>query len=107
MKEMDYGKDYKYAHSYEGNFVIQDFLPEELREALCFMNPVKTPKRKNSGNIWKRPGGSFINTRNENKLLCVLVFLTNIYICEVKFKKSRISVCLLLTSLVGFAPEKR
>ena len=30
MKELDYGKDYKYAHSYEGNFVKQDFLPKEL-----------------------------------------------------------------------------
>ena len=30
MKELDYGKNYKYAHSYEGNFVKQDFLPDEL-----------------------------------------------------------------------------
>lgn len=29
MKELDYGKEYKYAHSYEGNFVKQDFLPPE------------------------------------------------------------------------------
>jgi len=29
MKELDYGKDYKYAHNYEGNFVKQDFLPPE------------------------------------------------------------------------------
>lgn len=31
MKDLDYGKEYKYAHSYEGNFVEQDFLPEEIR----------------------------------------------------------------------------
>lgn len=31
MKDMDYGKEYKYAHSYEGNFVDQDFLPQEIR----------------------------------------------------------------------------
>jgi putative ATPase len=30
MKELDYGKDYKYAHSYPGNFVEDNFLPEEL-----------------------------------------------------------------------------
>lgn len=30
MKELEYGKEYKYAHSYEGNFVHQDFLPPEL-----------------------------------------------------------------------------
>ncbi len=31
MKELDYGKDYKYAHDYEGNFAEQEFLPEELK----------------------------------------------------------------------------
>ena len=30
MKEIGYGKDYKYAHSYEGNFAEQDFLPEKI-----------------------------------------------------------------------------
>jgi putative ATPase len=30
MKELDYGKDYKYAHSHEGNFAIQEFLPDQL-----------------------------------------------------------------------------
>lgn len=30
MKELDYGKDYKYAHSYEGNFVEQEFMPKEI-----------------------------------------------------------------------------
>ncbi|MEG1585851.1 MAG: replication-associated recombination protein A [Bacteroidales bacterium] len=31
MKEMNYGKDYKYAHQFEGNFVKQDFLPEKIK----------------------------------------------------------------------------
>ena len=30
MKDLGYGKDYKYAHSYDGNFVDDNFLPEEL-----------------------------------------------------------------------------
>ncbi|MDR1103020.1 MAG: replication-associated recombination protein A, partial [Tannerella sp.] len=30
MKELNYGKNYKYAHDYEGHFVRQDFLPDEL-----------------------------------------------------------------------------
>ncbi len=30
MKNIGYGKDYKYAHSFEGNFVSQDFLPDAL-----------------------------------------------------------------------------
>lgn len=30
MKKIGYGTDYKYAHSYEGNFVEQEFLPDNL-----------------------------------------------------------------------------
>lgn len=30
MKEIGYGIDYKYAHSFPGNFVEQEFLPEKL-----------------------------------------------------------------------------
>jgi putative ATPase len=31
MKELDYGKNYKYAHSFENNFVQQDYVPEEIK----------------------------------------------------------------------------
>ena len=31
MKNIGYGKDYKYAHSYEGNFIEQDFLPDSIK----------------------------------------------------------------------------
>lgn len=31
MKELDYGKDYKYAHSFENNFVEQDYMPKEIK----------------------------------------------------------------------------
>jgi putative ATPase len=30
MKEMDYGKGYKYAHSFENNFAEQEFFPEKI-----------------------------------------------------------------------------
>lgn len=30
MKDMDYGKNYAYAHSHKGNFVELEFLPEEV-----------------------------------------------------------------------------
>ena len=30
MKNLDYGKDYQYAHSHQGNFVNLEFLPEEI-----------------------------------------------------------------------------
>lgn len=31
MKDLGYGKDYKYAHAYKGNFAEQDFLPEKVK----------------------------------------------------------------------------
>ncbi|WDF55458.1 replication-associated recombination protein A [Mucilaginibacter sp. KACC 22063] len=31
MKNIGYGKEYKYAHSYENNFVDQDFLPDAVK----------------------------------------------------------------------------
>ncbi|WP_409456507.1 replication-associated recombination protein A, partial [Soonwooa sp.] len=38
MKDMNYGKDYQYAHSHEGNFVDQEFLPEDI-SGLQFYQP--------------------------------------------------------------------
>ncbi len=36
MKDIGYGKNYKYSHEYEGNFVEQEFLPEELTNTIFF-----------------------------------------------------------------------
>ncbi|AMC10667.1 AAA family ATPase [Lutibacter profundi] len=36
MKELDYGKNYKYAHNYENNFTTQEFLPKEIKETKLF-----------------------------------------------------------------------
>jgi putative ATPase len=58
MKELDYGKDYKYAHSYEGNFVIQDFLPEELRGTM-FYEPGKNPKEEEFRKYLEKTWGEF------------------------------------------------
>ncbi len=30
MKDLDYGKNYKYAHNYDNNFAEQEFLPDEI-----------------------------------------------------------------------------
>ncbi len=38
MKNMDYGKGYKYAHSFEGNFADQEYLPDQLTNTK-FYNP--------------------------------------------------------------------
>lgn len=42
MKQLDYGKNYKYAHDYEGNFVKQQFLPEEVKNTK-FFEPQQNP----------------------------------------------------------------
>jgi putative ATPase len=45
MKKLDYGKDYKYAHSYENNFVSMEFLPEEIKNSLIY-NPGKNAREE-------------------------------------------------------------
>jgi putative ATPase len=43
MKDLDYGKDYKYAHDYDNNFVAQEFLPEGLK-GHTFFEPGNNPR---------------------------------------------------------------
>ena len=45
MKNMDYGKDYKYAHSYENNFTNLEFLPGKLSGS-AFYDPQKNAKEE-------------------------------------------------------------
>jgi putative ATPase len=30
MKQIDYGKDYKYSHDFDNSFAFQEFLPPEI-----------------------------------------------------------------------------
>ncbi len=46
MKELGYGKDYQYAHDFEGNFVPHEFLPEEIKGTKLY-NPGNN-QRENS-----------------------------------------------------------
>ncbi len=56
MKKMGYGKGYKYAHSYEGNFTREEFLPSEI-EGKKFYDPGSNPRedelRRFLKNLWK------------------------------------------------------
>lgn len=36
MKELGYGDNYQYAHSYENNFVPQEFLPDEIKNTKLY-----------------------------------------------------------------------
>jgi putative ATPase len=56
MKNLGYGKEYKYAHSYEGNFVADNFLPEELRGTIFYepgANQREEEIRKKLSGMWK------------------------------------------------------
>lgn len=59
MKELGYAKDYKYAHSYAGNFVDQEFLPEKL-SGTKFYEPGENAKeadiKKKLNILWKKYG---------------------------------------------------
>jgi putative ATPase len=56
MKNMGYGKGYQYAHSYEGNFVQAEFLPDEIKD-MKFYDPGNNPReeelRKYLRSLWK------------------------------------------------------
>ena len=43
MKELDYGKDYNYAHHYDGNFVDMEFIPEQLSGHKLYI-PANNPR---------------------------------------------------------------
>ena len=56
MKELDYGKDYKYAHSFEGNFADQEFLPEGLKGRQFYVpsdNAQEAQIRQRMAALWK------------------------------------------------------
>ena len=56
MKKMDYGKGYKYAHDFPGNFVEQEFLPEKISGTKLYdpaNNPTEARLRDYLRNCWK------------------------------------------------------
>ncbi len=60
MKDLDYGKQYKYAHDYENDFVIQQFLPDKI-DGTPFYSPKKNARedetRKFLKERWKNKYG--------------------------------------------------
>ena len=60
MKNLGYGQDYQYSHSYEGNFSNQEYLPKEI-SGTKFYDPGKNAReeelRKFLKNLWKEKYG--------------------------------------------------
>jgi putative ATPase len=60
MKEMDYGKNYQYAHNFENNFVLQEFLPEQISGHAFYkpgLNAREEEARKFLKQRWKEKYG--------------------------------------------------
>lgn len=60
MKELNYGKEYQYAHSYEGNFVAQEFMPDTISGTKFYEpgnNPRENEQRKLLQQLWKEKYG--------------------------------------------------
>lgn len=60
MKNIGYGKEYQYAHQFEGNFSIQEYLPDQLSGTKIY-NPGNNPRERESKNwlksLWKEKYG--------------------------------------------------
>lgn len=60
MKELGYGKDYQYAHEFEGNFANMEFLPDAIR-GTRFYEPGRNPREEELRtflrNLWKTKYG--------------------------------------------------
>lgn len=55
MKQLGYGSNYKYAHDYKGNFVNQQFLPDDIREARFWHaqdNAAEAKLKERMINLW-------------------------------------------------------
>lgn len=56
MEELGYGKDYKYAHDYQGHFVEQQFLPDDIRDKRIWHaqgNAAETKLQERMLHLWK------------------------------------------------------
>ncbi len=55
MKQQGYGKDYKYAHNYNGNFVDMEFMPDQIKGYSLYQpadNPMELKYKENLLKKW-------------------------------------------------------
>ena len=60
MKDMNYGKEYQYPHSFPDNFIDQEYLPENIQGRSFYEpgdNPRENEMRKNLRSRWKNKYG--------------------------------------------------
>ncbi len=54
MKELDYGKNYQYAHSHQGNFVELEFLPDEVKGSKFYQPGNNSTEKKIEESLRKK-----------------------------------------------------
>ena len=59
MKDLNYGKDYGYAHSHEGNFVDLEFLPDEIKGTKFYEPGKNTTENKIAEELKKKWKGKY------------------------------------------------
>ncbi|MBS1731144.1 MAG: replication-associated recombination protein A [Bacteroidetes bacterium] len=60
MKDLDYGKNYQYAHAYKNNFTQQEYLPRHLEGSVFYIpqdNPKENEIRRFLKSLWKEKYG--------------------------------------------------
>ena len=57
MKELNYGAEYKYSHDYPNHFVLQEYLPEKLKNTKFWISQDNIHEQKmqeNMNKLWKK-----------------------------------------------------
>ena len=69
MKELNYGKDYKYAHDFEDAFVAQEYLPGELRDEVYYEPANRGYEKIIKGRLmaWRKIRASMLQDRKKRE----------------------------------------
>lgn len=65
MKEMGYGRDYRYPHDYPGHFIRQQYMPDELGHR-SFWNPADNPAEQRAAALQNARWNPSADTSPEN-----------------------------------------
>ncbi|HLW39555.1 MAG TPA: replication-associated recombination protein A [Brumimicrobium sp.] len=59
MRELDYGKGYKYSHDYPDNFVAQEFMPDEIKGSSFFQSGSSPREQEIKENMKRKWGDKY------------------------------------------------
>jgi putative ATPase len=65
MKDLGYGKEYKYAHAFPGNFIEQEFLPQEIQGTVFYQPGNNTREKEMKQFLHQRWKEHYLTENNE------------------------------------------